>query len=305
MIEKYYSHGKLLLTSEYAVLKGTKALALPLNIGQSLQVSPITQNIIQWDTQEKGITVFTATFKIIELSILKSSDSEKANYILSLLKAAKKLQSQFLHNKNGFKITSNIEFSMQWGFGSSSTLINNIAQWANVNPFALNSLISIGSGYDIACAFSKTPIEYQLINGNPTINPVVFAPPFLDNLSLVYLNKKMATENNIKAFSKTKSADFNLTSERLSSLNFKFLNCDNLNHFIELLKDHERLISELIEQQPVKQKHFSDFNGEIKSLGAWGGDFILAASELTFEKQKKYFNNKGYAIVIPLKKLML
>ena len=37
-MHKFYSHGKLLLTAEYAVLDGAKALALPTKLGQSLEV---------------------------------------------------------------------------------------------------------------------------------------------------------------------------------------------------------------------------------------------------------------------------
>jgi mevalonate kinase len=38
----FYSHGKLLITSEYAVLDGAKALALPTRLGQKLSVSKNT-----------------------------------------------------------------------------------------------------------------------------------------------------------------------------------------------------------------------------------------------------------------------
>ena len=36
---KFYSHGKILLTGEYAVLEGVKALALPTQRGQSIQIN--------------------------------------------------------------------------------------------------------------------------------------------------------------------------------------------------------------------------------------------------------------------------
>ena len=40
---KFYSHGKVLLTAEYAVLEGVKALSLPTQQGQSLTIEPITK----------------------------------------------------------------------------------------------------------------------------------------------------------------------------------------------------------------------------------------------------------------------
>ena len=42
-MQKFYSHGKLLITSEYAVLDGAKALAVPTKLGQSLKVKSIEQ----------------------------------------------------------------------------------------------------------------------------------------------------------------------------------------------------------------------------------------------------------------------
>jgi hypothetical protein len=40
---------------------------------------------------------------------------------------------------------------------------------------------------------------------------------------------------------------------------------------------------------------FSDFNGSIKSLGAWGGDFVLVASE---ENPMSYFKSKGFHTIL-------
>lgn len=50
---------------------------------------------------------------------------------------------------------------------------------------------------------------------------------------------------------------------------------------------------------------FHDFPGEIKSLGAWGGDFLLAAASTNVEKQKKYFQQKGFETSFNYKELVL
>ena len=63
---------------------------------------------------------------------------------------------------------------------------------------------------------------------------------------------------------------------------------------MKLLCEHEKLVSSTLNLEPTKQKLFSDFNGSIKSLGAWGGDFVLAASEMDSAEVKKYFAGKGY-----------
>ena len=39
--QNFYSNGKLLLTAEYLVLDGAKALALPTKFGQDLEVKKI------------------------------------------------------------------------------------------------------------------------------------------------------------------------------------------------------------------------------------------------------------------------
>jgi hypothetical protein len=47
---------------------------------------------------------------------------------------------------------------------------------------------------------------------------------------------------------------------------------------------------------------FSDFDGAVKSLGAWGGDFVLAISN---EDPTTYFKSKGYETIIAYKDMIL
>ena len=303
MIEKYYSRGKLLLTAEYLVLQGAKALALPVSMGQSIEIKSTNSGQLNWLTVEQEFVAFSASFKLHDFSILSSSNNEKAIYISNLLRAIQTLSPKFLGKSKGCEVLAQIEFNMQWGLGTSSTLINNLAQWSKVNPFELNNLVSKGSGYDIACAAASTPILYQITANKPTIKPVLFKPPFLNNLTLVYLNKKMATENNIQKFLKNSIA-LQAKIDEVNILTQNFLECTSLDAFIDLITEHENLIGSILQQTPVKQLLFADFEGGIKSLGAWGGDFVLTASENNFEKQCKYFNNKGYATVIPLKEFI-
>ena len=77
---------------------------------------------------------------------------------------------------------------------------------------------------------------------------------------------------------------------------------DSFSRFCELLDEHSNLLSKTLQMKTVKQNLFPDFNGTLKSLGAWGGDFILAASE---ENPEAYFNQKGYHIIIPYKEMIL
>jgi hypothetical protein len=58
----------------------------------------------------------------------------------------------------------------------------------------------------------------------------------------------------------------------------------------------------LIGQPPIKQRLFPDYNGAIKSLGAWGGDFILVSGTTHPEA---YFNSKGYRTIFRYSDLIL
>ena len=80
--------------------------------------------------------------------------------------------------------------------------------------------------------------------------------------------------------------------------------CESLDEFAMLMQCHERIISRCIGQEPV-QKHFPDFEGVLKSLGAWGGDFILAATEWPENQVREYFKGKGLEVVFGYKEIVL
>ena len=80
------------------------------------------------------------------------------------------------------------------------------------------------------------------------------------------------------------------------------LQCKNLNHFEDLIVEHESIISQAISQEPIQKLTFNDYNlGKIKSLGAWGGDFILVTSK---NNDLSYFNNKGFETILKLSDLV-
>ena len=63
--------------------------------------------------------------------------------------------------------------------------------------------------------------------------------------------------------------------------------------FDALVREHERVISESLKMQRVKDKFFSDYWGEVKSLGAWGGDFVLVTSRKVMMKPVNISKKKG------------
>jgi len=194
-----------------------------------------------------------------------------------------------------------LEANPEWGFGSSSTLISLLSQWANFDPFVLNELIFKGSGFDIACATAEGPIFY--IRNSPP-EQILLDFPFADQLFLVYSGQKKRTANEVISFLKEKTVPLQLIAE-MTALSESFAICREQNEFNRLIIQHEKLIAAVIGKTPVKSEYFADFNGEIKSLGAWGGDFYLVSTELPISGLQKYFENKGLTTVFKWDDLIL
>ena len=150
MTQSYHSHGKFLLTGEYLVLKGALALALPLKLGQSLEVVQleIDNNQIHWEAWQPKGKWFSVIINPETLEIIDCDDQSKAEKLVQILKAVKQLNPVAFND--GLHFETHLDFDPNWGLGSSSTLIANLARWANVNPYELLKLTFGGSGYDIA-----------------------------------------------------------------------------------------------------------------------------------------------------------
>ena len=78
--------------------------------------------------------------------------------------------------------------------------------------------------------------------------------------------------------------------------------CNDLSEFEKLIERHENMISKIINIDPIQKSTFSDYNkGIIKSLGSWGGDFILVSGE---KEDLNYFRDKGYNTIYDLEDLV-
>lgn len=305
---KYFkSNGKLLLTGEYVVLDGATALAVPTQYGQSLKVTPIDETKLIWKSfDDNGAIWFEGTFDT-DFKILKYLENTNvAKRLEQIFSAVKTLNPKFLTSNHGFEIETHLEFPKNWGLGTSSTLINNIAQWTNVNPYELLRLTFGGSGYDVACAQHDTPITYQLLNSetqgdSPLVVPVDFNPPFKDHLYFVYLNKKQNSRDGIAHY-KSISEDLTPVISEIDHITNEILECKDLVWFQKLIEIHENIIGKLTKQEVVKSLFFNDFEGSIKSLGAWGGDFVLVTSE---DNPTAYFKNKGFDVIVPYSEMVL
>ena len=301
-MDSFYSHGKLLLTAEYVVLDGAKALAVPTVFGQHLTVTPIKTPHIDWTSFDNQNNVwFSDIITIADIISLKDTGNEVSNRLIQILNAAKQLNPEFLDNNEGFKITTTLEFPQNWGLGTSSTLINNIALWAKVDPYKLLANSFGGSGYDIACAQHDTALVYHIDNKLPKTELVTFNPSFSDHLYFVHLNKKQNSRDGIAHY-KANRHNTTKTIKAIDTLTQSMIDCDTLTAFQSILDTHEQLIGQITNQTPVKDALFKGFDGSIKSLGAWGGDFILVASNTN---PTAYFKSKGYTTILPYTTMVL
>src|SRR5690606_18404617 len=186
----YYSNGKLLISGEYLVLDGALSLAVPTTFGQSLIIEPIHMPKIIWKSfDDNGIVWFEDEFLIKPFTSLISPQNEVSKRLVQILNAAKSINPEFLNSNQGFKVTTTLTFPKNWGLGTSSTLINNISQWANVDAYLLLKNTFGGSGYDIACAQHNHPISYQLEYGKPMVKKLEFSPSFKHHLYFIHWNK--------------------------------------------------------------------------------------------------------------------
>ena len=299
MENRIYSPGKLLITSEYFVLDGALALAVPTKLGQELRTRIVRDNAsaIFWETYVEEKIWFSLELNYQNWEIIKTNDVERAHFIIKVLKNIQQLSKSVLQEKDSYFLRSNIEFPSDFGLGSSSTLMNNLAEWSNVDAFRLNEISLGGSGYDIAVAQQKSAILYQ--NNPRNIQKIDFKPPFLDELILVYLNQKQDSREGINAFRAQKKSI--ALRDEFSEITKKVVNCDRIDAFSELMMLHEKKLSKFLKIETAKEKYFKDCPVFVKSLGAWGGDFVLSAK---FGDYKNYFFDKGFSKIFDYKKII-
>lgn len=278
-----FAKGKLMLTGEYVVLDGALSLAVPVKFGQHLKVETVsTGGKLQWTSRDKdGNCWFSAEFSLVDFTIIQTSDYLVAERLYQLLNACRGLNPDFCRTEEGYWLEMKANFPLNWGIGSSSTLIAALAKWADINSFQLSALTFGGSGYDLACAYSPGPIIYQIDPKLPAgrrekINTVPFDPPFKDELFFYYLGNKQDSREGIKHYKSLDIENRSWLVDQITQITNEVLLSSNLSSFEDLLLEHERLISSVLGIQRAQDLYFSNFKGVIKSLGAWGGDFVLS-----------------------------
>jgi mevalonate kinase len=291
------AHGKLLLTAEYAVLDGALALALPLRYGQMLQVSTSdTPGLLHWQALEPQETCWLdAHLNLSDFSIAQANEPVLAGTLREILLACRRQRPDFLVQATGLEVTTQTDFPRAWGLGTSSTLIAALAHWSGADPYRILNETIGGSGYDLACAYAQTPVLYRWAEGRPQIEAIPYRPAFAGQLYFVYLERKQDSREGIRRYRALGGAKQELTRSA-GELTAKWLDCERLAELEQVIDVHENMISEALELPKAKDLYFSDYWGAVKSLGAWGGDFVLVTSDRSEETTRAYFADRGFPV---------
>lgn len=302
----FRANGKLLISGEYAVLDGSLALAVPCGFGQSLSVEfgeNSNSPVLNWQAFLPNDEFwFSAKFDLKTFSVFETDNRELAQKLIGLFEIIEKLNPGFFKNRNqNIDCKTRLEFPKDWGLGSSSTLVSLLAQFSGIDAFELNRLSFDTSGYDIACATSDSAVFYQLKDGKPNVDLVEFNPDFKDKLYFVHLNKKQDTQSNVSKNYKDLKPEKDWLNG-ISTISYNMLKTESIDEFELLMNLHEEMISSRLGYQKAKELYFSDYKGSIKSLGAWGGDFVMVTAREGFIK---YFKSKGFETILSFDEMIL
>jgi hypothetical protein len=277
-----HANGKLLISGEYLVLAGANALALPLKFGQGLEVKEHTSGVIHWTSYNPLGAWFECDMDPIDFKIINTNKQTTAVNLQKLLMAAQKLNTTFPDRTTGSVVKITANYPLEWGLGSSSTLIYLVARWAGVEPFSLFRSVSEGSGYDVACADRTQMIFYRVEGNHPVITETQPGKALQEYAYFVSLGNKQDSGEEAKSFLNAgnySSKDIHAISE----LSARICNAQTSDELSGLVIEHETILGKILKKESITVR-FKNFPGTVKSLGAWGGDFAMFISGL----DKKY-----------------
>ncbi len=299
------ANGKLLLSGEYLVLNGAKALAFPICFGQNMDIEFISEPKLIFKSNENNQEWFTTTFTLPNLDIINTTSNIIAIELKNILLSAQSLNKDFLSTQSGYSININANYPLIFGFGSSSTLISLSARWANVNEYALFKMVSNGSGYDIACATQDAPIFYQLVDEIPVITKAEIGNGIKRHCIFAYLGNKQNSKEEVNRYNQYEKPSQKII-DRISKLSKEICEAHNAIKLIESIIEHEEILSSII-NKPILNDHdrFHNFNGAIKSLGAWGGDFAMFVSEKPISELREDIQHLGITTIFSYDELKI
>jgi mevalonate kinase len=292
-----YAHGKLLISAEYMVMHGSSALAVPLQMGQSLKrTRSDNRNRFLWNALYENRRWFHTTIDPLHLKIVDSSDPDRAIRLRNMLEACIELMPSFQKELFRWDVETSLEFSPQWGFGSSSTLTALLAEWAEVNPLDLHFMTARGSGYDVACAIADGPILYKIRDGSPHYRHIPFRPPFSEHIYFAWLGMKQDTEAHLKQIEEKFKPGYE-EIHHFSRLTEQLVAATDVQTFGDLMKEHEEALSGILGMERISDNRLSSLPGRVKSLGAWGGDFVMILSHVREADLFAYLHDRDIRVI--------
>ena len=288
----FQAHGKLLLSAEYMVMHGSKALAVPLQKGQTLEIKHTeSKHFFSWKAYHNDKLWFAADFDPGTLKIIDATNPEMALRLKKIIQACIEMMPSFQESLFRKDAVTRLDFSPDYGFGSSSTLISLLAEWAEVNPLDLHFMVSEGSGFDVACALADGAITYKLRDDLPQYQHIPFYPTFHENIWFAWLGRKQPTESHLSEVAGKINPGFD-TIYKFSELTRAMIEATTLSEFRLVMEEHEEELSRILGKERISAS-FKSLPGSIKSLGAWGGDFVMIASEVERESLEAYLAGEG------------
>lgn len=295
MQRTYFSHGKILLTGEYAVLTGMEALALPVVPGQQLSVWEIPSagnaKVIWQGNEADGSPWCDVRIDSDIMHVVESNDEVTAQRLLHMLREIKSHQPEFFSHKT-IRVETRCEFDRSFGLGSSSSLVACLSAYSGTDIFALQQAGFGGSGYDAAVCATGKPIAYWLEKGVPNFAPWQLDPGLTGHWYLAFPGKKINSRNAI--------AD---TREGLAAMQSDTFMLQQLNACIQAVKNPRsiplleamlEMYQALISQALGLPKAYDDLEikpmqgGLCKWLGAWGGDVLLINENIKNQYSDKF-----------------
>ena len=130
-------------------------------------------------------------------------------------------------------------------------MLHCVATWAGVDGIALLQRTLGGSGYDIACAGSDSPIVYHLNGGKPHWEQISFMPPFAEHIYFVYTGQKQLSSKGIKYYRENATRIQDCVGW-LNRLTESMLQCQSLDKMNQIIAEHENIIAEELKLPKAK-----------------------------------------------------
>ncbi len=288
-------NGKLLLAGEYFVLDGGWSLAIPTRYGQSFDLSddPRLAAGIHWRSVDSNGDLWFEARLDGQCRIVTATDADTAKKLEILLRGAQELGGRL--PRQGISVTTRLDFPRIWGLGSSSTLVAGVARLFGVDALRLSDVSFGGSGYDVACAERRSPILYRRGPAGTEIRSIAFEPPDRRQLAFVFTGQKQDSRQAIAHYRRQPGRT--VVIPQINAWVTHLARTKDTAEFENLLGALELLTARTLGLDPVARR-FPDFKGTLKSLGAWGGDFILAVSAEGWEYIRRYFAHKQLDTVL-------